>query len=334
VFQADPDVDLRVLVLTDGQNNAGAGPEPALRACNKIGVIVDAIVVGNQPDADLRKIVAATGGSCFQIKSLGEAFELMESEAVVSLRARRGGGDKPPFKERPMPAGGFANAKAQSITRGRNAASVQSRSTASVAKKVVSCGVMAATTAEAAQAAVASSSGAMSSALAKRLMGEIAAVAKGKSSAWMHSGDGVHLFPGVNLLAMKALIEGPAGSPFEGGVFALNVSVPANYPFRAPTITFETAVHHCNVSSTGAVCMDMLHGGWSPSLSISKALEAIKILLGNPDTNNALRQWIAETTIMSLRSGGADTRYVEAAKAATAKDASLSVAAWKRKWGM
>ena len=71
-----------------------------------------------------------------------------------------------------------------------------------------------------------------------------------------------------------------------------------------------------------------------PQLTIPKVLEAVRMLLKKPDTDNALRQWIAETTIMSLRSGGADTRYVEAAKAATAKDASLSVAAWKRKLGM
>ena len=35
---------------------------------------------------------------CFQIHSLGEAFELLEGEGVASLRARRGGVEKPPFQ--------------------------------------------------------------------------------------------------------------------------------------------------------------------------------------------------------------------------------------------
>jgi hypothetical protein len=47
-----------------------------------------------------------------------------------------------------------------------------------------------------------------------------------------------------------------------------------------------------------------------------------------------LRQWIAETTIAHEKSGGTDTRYVDAAKASTSNDASTSVAEWKRSWGV
>merc|ERR1711904_665667 len=96
----DSQVDLRVLVLTDGQNNTGVSPAEALEAVNRIGAAVDAIIVGDRPDANLRKIVNATGGECYQINDLGEGFELLEAEGVVSLRARRGGTDKPPFKMR------------------------------------------------------------------------------------------------------------------------------------------------------------------------------------------------------------------------------------------
>merc|ERR1712072_1290034 len=99
-FEAESPTDLRILVLTDGQNNTGAPPEEALEAANRIGAVVDAIIVGNSPDANLRKIVSATDGECYQISSLGEGFELLEAEGVVSLRARRGGTDKPPFKMR------------------------------------------------------------------------------------------------------------------------------------------------------------------------------------------------------------------------------------------
>ena len=47
-----------------------------------------------------------------------------------------------------------------------------------------------------------------------------------------------------------------------------------------------------------------------------------------------MRQWIAETTIAHEKSGGTDTRYVDAAKASTSNDASTSVAEWKRSWGV
>ena len=47
-----------------------------------------------------------------------------------------------------------------------------------------------------------------------------------------------------------------------------------------------------------------------------------------------MRQWIAETTIAHEKSGGTDTRYVDAAKASTSNDASTSVEEWKRSWGV
>lgn len=99
-YAAETPTDLRILVLTDGQNNTGHTAEEALQAANSIGAVVDAIIVGATPDANLRRIVTATEGECYQINNLGEGFELLEAEGVVSLRARRGGTQKPPFKKR------------------------------------------------------------------------------------------------------------------------------------------------------------------------------------------------------------------------------------------
>lgn len=333
VFDDQPQADLRVLVLTDGQNNTGAAPEMALSDANAIGAVVDAIIVGDTPDTNLRKIVTATGGSCFQITRLSEGFELMESEAVVSLRARRGGGDKPPYSERPWPEGGFQSVKAQTITSAASASTIV-RGKAAVAKKMISCRSLLQKNGGKARGkeAGASSSG---SAAKKRIMRELAEVAKGSKGIWLLSGEGVHLFPDAdNMHLMKALIEGPAGTPFEGGVFALNVSIPSSYPFGAPKISFETPIYHCNVSDTGRICMKMLESDWRPGLSIPKALEAVRNLMAHPDTANALRQWIAELTLMYTRSGGSDTRYVDAARAATKSNAKRSVYGWKVEWGL
>jgi Mg-chelatase subunit ChlD len=70
--------DLRVLVLTDGQNNAGATPQEAVKEVQKIGAVVDAILVGDSPDENLRKIVTASGGTCFQIRSLSDWIHAMQ----------------------------------------------------------------------------------------------------------------------------------------------------------------------------------------------------------------------------------------------------------------
>jgi len=323
---AEDPIDLRILVLTDGQNNHGAPPEKALAAANKIGAVVDAIIVGDSPDSNLRKIVSATGGECYQISSLGEGFELLEAEGVVSLKARRGGTEKPAFKKRETV--NFGAIKEKTMTQG---VAVQRAPT--LAPDLASTTVV--DIAKIDDSAAAKSAG--SSAAIKRIMTELKQVSSGAASVWMHSGEGVHVFPAPdNLQFWRALIEGPAGSPFEGGVFVLNVIFPDNYPFSPPRITFETPIYHCNVNDSGKICLAILQESWSPSLSVPKVLEAIRLMMQTPDTDYALRQWIADVTIAYYKYKGSatpDDRYLDNALESTAKDASTTVDEWKQKWG-
>merc|ERR1719387_2584774 len=163
----------------------------------------------------------------------------------------------------------------------------------------------------------------------KRVLMELKQVASGAAGVWMHSGAGIHVFPAPDSINFwRVLIEGPGDSPFEDGVFALNVVILSNYPFQAPQITFETPIYHCNVNDSGKICLDILQDKWNPSLSVPKCLEAIRMMLKEPDTDNALRQWIAELTLAFQKSNGADNRYIEKAAECTQNDASMSVADW------
>lgn len=322
MFVKDPQIDLRVLVLTDGQSNTGVPPATALEAVNRIGAVVDAIIVGDSPDANLRKIVSATGGECYQIGSLGEGFELLESESVVSLKARRGGTEKPPFKEREMVD--FSSITEKTMTRGTAVQRAPVLAPDLAKKKVVNVASLD-------QSAVPSGANAANT---KRILMELKQVASGTDKVWMHSGEGIHVFPSPDAINFwRVLIEGPSGSPFEGGVFALHAILPSDYPFSPPQITFETPVYHCNVSDSGKICLDILQDKWNPGLSVPKCLEAIRIMLKQPDTDNSLRQWIAELTLAYISSNGADARYMDKASESTRNDASVTVADWKAKWG-
>merc|ERR1712224_229041 len=89
-------------------------------------------------------------------------------------------------------------------------------------------------------------------------------------------------------------IMGPPDSPYQGGVFFLNVTFPTDYPFKPPKVQFTTKVYHCNVNSDGAICLDILKDQWSPALTISKVLLSISALLTDPNPDDPLAPEIAK----------------------------------------
>ena len=96
-----------------------------------------------------------------------------------------------------------------------------------------------------------------------------------------------------DLYNWTASIMGPEDSPFQGGVFFLNVQFPTDYPFKPPKLSFTTRIYHPNINSTGSICLDILKDQWSPSLTISKVLLSISSLLTDANPNDPLVPEIA-----------------------------------------
>ena len=46
-------------------------------------------------------------------------------------------------------------------------------------------------------------------------------------------------------------IFGPEGSPYEGGMFNIEIRFPTEYPFRRPDVKFTTKIYHPNVEESG-----------------------------------------------------------------------------------
>ncbi|CAG7951505.1 unnamed protein product [Penicillium olsonii] len=83
---------------------------------------------------------------------------------------------------------------------------------------------------------------------------------------------------------LRGSFPGPPGTPYEGGTYNIEIKIPTDYPFRPPTMKFETKVWHPNVSSqTGAICLDTLSSAWSPVLTIKSALLSLQSLLSTPE---------------------------------------------------
>ena len=88
-----------------------------------------------------------------------------------------------------------------------------------------------------------------------------------------------------NYFHWKAQIFGPEGTPYYGGIFNLEINFPTEYPFKPPKVSFLTKIYHCNINSTGNICLDILKDQWSPALTINKVLLSICSLMDdqNPD---------------------------------------------------
>ncbi|XP_065448407.1 ubiquitin-conjugating enzyme E2 T isoform X1 [Chrysemys picta bellii] len=91
---------------------------------------------------------------------------------------------------------------------------------------------------------------------------------------------------------LGAQILGGANTPYDKGVFNLEVVVPERYPFEPPKIRFLTPIYHPNIDSAGRICLDVLRlppkGAWRPSLNISTLLTSIQLLMSEPNPDDPL----------------------------------------------
>jgi len=99
---------------------------------------------------------------------------------------------------------------------------------------------------------------------------------------------------GDDMFNWQGTVMGPAGTPYEGGVFFLSVTFPTDYPFKPPKVRFTTPVYHPNINSNGAICLDILKDQWCPALTISKLLLSISSLLTDPNPEDPLDPYKAD----------------------------------------
>lgn len=91
----------------------------------------------------------------------------------------------------------------------------------------------------------------------------------------------------------NATIIGPGNSPYQGGIFKLNINFPSDYPFKPPKVDFTTKMYHPNINNQGNICLDILSTQWSPVLTISKVLLSICSLLTDPNPDDPLASNVA-----------------------------------------
>lgn len=94
---------------------------------------------------------------------------------------------------------------------------------------------------------------------------------------------------------LAVTIAGPAGSPYEGGLFRLELFCHGAYPMEPPKIRFLTQLYHPNIDNVGRICLNILkETGWSPALQISAVLLSVQQLLGDPNLEDPLDTTICD----------------------------------------
>ncbi|KAI8097494.1 ubiquitin-conjugating enzyme/RWD-like protein [Halteromyces radiatus] len=105
-----------------------------------------------------------------------------------------------------------------------------------------------------------------------------------------------------NLAQLEAFLKGPIDTPYEEGLFQLDITVPDKYPFEPPLIRFKTPIYHPNIDEGGRICASILkkgvnEEGWKPAMNLRNTLLSLQQLIGTPNPDDPLDADIAKEYI-------------------------------------
>ncbi|KAK8801159.1 hypothetical protein WA158_001929 [Blastocystis sp. Blastoise] len=103
-----------------------------------------------------------------------------------------------------------------------------------------------------------------------------------------------------NLFEWSVLVDGPAESPYEGGLFKAELIFPSDFPNHPPDMKFISEMWHPNIFDNGKVCISILHQPgidefnpeesaeerWRPILSVEAILVSVQNMLGAPNDSS------------------------------------------------
>ncbi|KAF9264743.1 ubiquitin-conjugating enzyme [Marasmius fiardii PR-910] len=96
-----------------------------------------------------------------------------------------------------------------------------------------------------------------------------------------------------NVHEWSCAVIASSDSPYRGGTFRFTLTLPPNFPFKAPTVTFQTKIYHPGINEEGAICVPVLRDEWKPSVSLSTVLTIIQEKVNNPSPEDPFEPEIA-----------------------------------------
>eukprot|EP00245_Coleochaete_scutata_P005568 TRINITY_DN19225_c0_g1_i1.p1 TRINITY_DN19225_c0_g1~~TRINITY_DN19225_c0_g1_i1.p1 ORF type:complete len:254 (+),score=62.78 TRINITY_DN19225_c0_g1_i1:474-1235(+) len=93
-----------------------------------------------------------------------------------------------------------------------------------------------------------------------------------------------------NLANIHAEIDGPAGTPYDGGLFRMKLVLGQDFPQSPPKGYFLTRIFHPNIAKNGEICVNTLKKDWKPTLGLKHVLLVVRCLLIEPYPESALNE--------------------------------------------
>lgn len=105
-----------------------------------------------------------------------------------------------------------------------------------------------------------------------------------------------------DLMVWKAKIKGPVDTPFEEGIFDMQLTFDSDYPRKPPSVKFITPMYHPNIYRDGKICVDILQSHeWTPAQNIRTILISIMSLLMDPNPASPANREAAELYIRNRK---------------------------------
>jgi len=101
---------------------------------------------------------------------------------------------------------------------------------------------------------------------------------------------------GDDITSWIATVKGPKDSPYENGLFQVELKFPDVFPMKPPAVRFITKIYHPSVSmkANGQICQDVVEANWSPVLTVQTILERIQAMMIAPTADSPLEADIGE----------------------------------------
>ncbi|RDW73653.1 hypothetical protein BP5796_07095 [Coleophoma crateriformis] len=343
-----PDTKLRIIALTDGEdNNSKAGPREVCQALYDSNILLDSIVIGTDVTDDLFTISKHTGGYAFRPTSRELLFQIFLLEPFLNISTRSDIErtpyinydestpkdadmptifDIPPCKPHPLQHGSFI-----SLSDASRFFTLRSTSLLGNASLPILSGQLPVRGGPDVAADLPSQMNAPSIQLPSLYRSERSGVSFGNlyldEMRLMVANPCQFMDVYVNESDMsfwKVVMAGPAASPYENGTYVLFVHLTTRFPRTPPAVRLLTPILHPNIKKHGRICHGILANGWDPNFHIYDILQDIYGLLATPEMRDALDELAALRVRTDAAAAQAEIfKYVD-------KFAKKSRAEWKR----